>query len=179
MRKLSLCILLGLLVLGIIGCSSNRRPESVTGVKEAIAEVELGSDGYTTEQRNIRERIKRDNSPGSIKHLYVFSTMSGQCVIYSTVKGKVTSSGKRLSPTKVAIHGSEAGFPFGIGGRSHYTDEVLQDDGTYGSSIDYLYWFDSKNIFHQHYVAGGAIVHVAEQPMPVKNIIVNIEEHNR
>jgi prepilin-type N-terminal cleavage/methylation domain-containing protein len=157
-------------------------PKSTSGVKKVRTKVQTGPDGQTSEQRNIVKKLKEDNKPGAIKHLYVFSAYSGQCILYSTVKGKVTSSGKRLSPNTVngALGGTNnnyniAGIPLNIGGRVVYTEEVLQDDGTYGSSIPYLYWWDVRGISHKHYVSGGQIVHISDQPMTVKNIIINIE----
>lgn len=165
------------------GCDTSGRsaPESRTGVKATTADINVGADGLTVEQRNIKARLEADNQPGSIKHLYVISSMSGQTILYSTVKGKVTSSSKRLSPYSVTAIGGQyvdddmEGVPVRIGGRSHHTTEVLQDDGTYGSSIPYVYWWDSRGVFHQHYIAGGQIVHVSDKPMRVKNIIINIE----
>jgi hypothetical protein len=53
---------------------------------------------------------------------------------------------------------------------------VLLDDGTYVSSVEYLYWFDAKGVYHQHYVTGGQIVHVSDQPLAVKSIVLNLSE---
>ena len=100
-------------------------------------------------------------------------------LIYSTVKGKVTSSGKRLTPTTVANHGGNGSQFWGekvhIGDNSRRTGEVLQDDGTYGSSIKYLFWWDSQGRYHQHYVSGGQILHISDQPLAVKSITINME----
>lgn len=163
-------------------CGGGPPAKSASGVGKATVKVQTGSDGLTIEQRNVTERLKEDNKPGSIKHLYVISAYSGQVIIYSTVRGKVTSSGKRLTPTSVASAGEvEDGFLTGLYGRSSYVDnqllttEVLQDDGTYGTSIDYIYWWDSKGIYHQHYVQGGQIVHVASEPLAVKSVVLNME----
>ncbi len=151
------------------GCSE---ATSRTGVSIAPAQrIQTGSDGLTVEQRNIKDRIKMDNTPGSIKHLYVISAYSGQVLIYSTVRGKVTSSGKRVSPTQ----SSGTGFSVPIGGSTMITNEVLQDDGTYGSSSEYLYWWDSKGTYHQHYVQGGQILHISDQPLAVKGVVLNME----
>ena len=54
------------------------------------------------------------------------------------------------------------------------TDEVVQDDGTYGSSIPYLYWWDTKGVYHQHYVSGGQIIHVSNEPVSVKGVVINM-----
>jgi hypothetical protein len=159
-------------------------PTSTTGVKKAEAEISTGSDGLTVEQRNIKKRLEMENQPGSIKHLYIISAMSGQVILYSTVDGKITSSGKRLSPYHVAAMDNQGcsyelrGIEIKINGEKYRTSEVLQDDGTYGSSISYLYWWDSQGRYHQHYVSGGQIVHVSDQPIAVKSIIINLEQQD-
>lgn len=172
-------------IIMITGCepTSSAPPVSDSGVAKARAEVATGSDGLTTEQRNIKRRVEEDNRPGSIKHLYIISAYSGQVIIYSTVKGKATSGGKRLTPK--TVHAGVArtgdmsvrysGFPVNIGGNTHMTGEVLQDDGTYGSSDSYLFWFDSRDVYHQHYISGGQIVHISSQPIKVKDVIINME----
>lgn len=151
-------------------------PVSTSGVTKAEAKVVVGSDGLTTEQRNIKRRLEQDNKPGAIQHLYVLSAYSGQVLIYSTVQGKVTSSGKRLTPSHLVSSGDSINLPNLDGTtRSYYTDEMIGDDGTYGSSEPYLYWYDSKGIYHQHYVSGGQIIHVSDQPVAVKSVTINME----
>lgn len=152
-------------------------PTSSSGVSKASVTVSTGADGMTMEQRNIRQRLLLDNKVGSIKHLYVLSAYSGQVLIYSTVQGKVTSSGKRLTPVSLTGSGEYGGsyVLVNIGGYMHRTAEVLQDDGTYGSSAEYIYWWDTRGIYHQHYVTGGQIVHVSDQPLAVKSIVLNME----
>lgn len=171
---------LGVLIYALIssvGCRSYETPVSSSGVHKATVHVQTGSDGLTTEQRAIVDRLKMDNTPGSIKHLYIISAYSGQVLIYSTVRGKVTSSGKRLTPSTVntTSQGSTTNIPVEIGGRHYETSEVLQDDGTYGSSVEYLFWFDQKGNYHQQYVTGGMILHVSDQPISVKSVTINME----
>lgn len=162
--------------LAVAGCD-DVNPVSASGVKEAAVKIAVGSDGLTAEQRNIVGRLKEDNKPGSIKHLYIISAYSGQVIIYSTVRGKVTSGGKRLTPTSIVVgsneNNSRPGFSTNFGGA--VTSEVIQDDGTYGTSGDYLYWWDTKGVYHQHYVSGGQILHISSQPLVVKEIIINME----
>lgn len=153
-------------------------PQSDSGIYKASVEVPTDANGYTIEQRNIRNRLLQDNAIGSIKHLYIISTYSGQVILYSTVDGKVTSSGKRLNPYMTAdTAGGDFHLP-NLDSRSTSwvaTNEVLQDDGTYGSSAESLFWWDSKGIYHQHYVSGGQIVHVSSEPINVKDVIINLE----
>lgn len=155
------------------GC--NTEVQSVSGTKmTTVGQVKTDQAGKTIEQANITKRIEMDNQPGSIKHLYVISAYSGQVLIYSTVKGKVTSSGKRLTPDR-ADGGGAGSFYFRVGNSGFYTNQVLAEDGTYGSSIEYLYWWDTKGIYHQHYIQGGQILHVSDQPLAVKSVVINME----
>ena len=160
----------------LTACTAPSPPTASTGVRKADATVSVQASGLTIEQENVQRRLEEDNKPGSIKHLYVISAYSGDVLLYSTVSGKVTSSGKRLTPYQVSSRGNYCdGFTINIGGSSVCTDEVLQDDGTYGSSEPYIYWWDSKAVYHQHYVQGGQIVHVSTQPMRVGKVIISTE----
>ena len=160
------------------GCGGGAPPVSASGVSKATVKVPTGSDGLTIEQRNIEDRLKKDNEPGAIKHLYVISSFSGDVLIYSTVRGKVTSGSKRLTPSAVTGYTSGGayygGFTIPIGDSTQKTNEVLSDDGAYGSSGDYLYWFDARGIYHQQY-ASSCIIHISDQPLPIKHIVLNME----
>lgn len=169
------------LFMGNTDCGNPKaQATSDSGVKKASATIQTQANGNTVEQNNIIERLKRDNDVGSVKHLYIISAYSGQVLIYSTVKGKVTSSGKRLTP-KTVIGGYEGangwygGQRVNINGQRFRTHEVIQDDGTYGNSVHYLYWFDQAGVYHQHYVSGGQIVHISDQPIQVKSVVINME----
>ena len=150
------------------GCNKEEKPTSDSGVTKVSAQVETGQDGMTTEQRNVRRRVEEDNKPGATKHLYVISAFSGDVILYSTVKGKVTSSGKRLTARLRAGVGFQSG--------QWYNPERIQDDGTYGSSDPYVYWWDARDNYHQHYVTGGQVIHVSSVPMAFPKIILNLEE---
>lgn len=163
------------------GCFEPTEQRSASGVTAVTQEVQTGSDGLTVEQRNIKDRLIQDNKPGAIQHLYVISAYSGQVLLYSTVRGKVTSSSKRLMPSEVS---NSLGFRVSALSRNtnteestgwFYTKEILGDDGTYGSSVEYVYWWDSVGVYHQHYVQGGQIVHIASAPINVKSVVLNLE----
>ncbi len=128
-------------------------PVSASGVTKASVKIQKGADNLTVEQRNVRDRLLKDNEPGAIKHLYLISAVSGDVLLYSTVRGKVTSSNKRLVPC------------------------VTADDGTYGSSGEYIFWWDSKGIYHQQFLnTSGVIIHVSDQPLAVKKVVINLEQ---
>jgi len=179
MKKLTI-LTVTISALMLSGCFEEHTPVSTSGVSKATAKVKVGSDGLSAEQRNIKDRLESDNTPGSIKHLYIISPYSGQVLIYSTVREKVTSSGKRLSPIRADTSGLGSFRVPDIKGNLNtsnkvYTNEIIQDDGTYGSSNPYIYWYDVRGVYHQHFFTGGQIIHVADQPMPVKNITINME----
>lgn len=154
----------------------NPNVKSDSGITKKTATVQTDPSGWTVEQRNIAERLKVDNTPGSVKHLYIISPYSGDTILYSTVKGKVTSGGKRLSPTTVEVgdsHQAKRYHGYEFNGKE--TGEVIQDDGSYGSSTEYIFWWDVQGRYHQHFFTGGQIIHVTDQPMPVSKVIINVE----
>ena len=164
-----------LLAIFLVGCDelTTAAPTAASGIQQTSVTIKTGSDGLSVEQRNVKDRLLMDNKIGSIKHLYIISAYSGQCLIYSTVKGKVTSSGKRLTPS--TLNGGGEWYSSYQTTSVGKTPEVLGDDGTYGSSMEYVYWWDTKGIYHQHYIQGGQIVHVSDQPMPIKSVTINME----
>jgi len=177
--KRSIITIVGIAIisLSLSACNEEQAPKSASGVTKATVTVPVDPQtGMTIEQQNIAGRLQMDNKPGSVKHLYVISPESGQVLIYSTVKGKVTSSGKRLSPK--TVNGSQYGFQVQIGGQNYYTSEVLEDDGTYGSSVEYIYWWDTQGRYHQHFFTGGQILHISDYPIAVKSVILNLEVTN-
>lgn len=150
------------------GCDDSTQPDTTGKVHQAAVDVTTDADGLTVEQKNISRRILADNDPGAIKHLYLISPYTGDVLLYSAVKGKVTSGGKRLKPKTAAAY-----YDTGSGNTSTYTQEVMNDDGTFGSSSDYIYWFDVYGTYHQE-ILGAAIVHISSKPLRVKKAIINI-----
>lgn len=184
--SLILAVCFYLTLAGCGGCNNGRSgvpvPVSAGGVK-AVSDIKVPVDlnGLTIDQKNVKKRLEEVNKPGEIKHLYVISPYSGDILIYSTVKGNVTSSGKRLTPysVKAFSYGEHSVYgdlvPVTIGGKQYYTDEVLQDVGTYGQSGEYLYWWDQSDIYHQHYVTGGQVLHISNSPIAAGKVILNLE----
>lgn len=164
----------------IASCQSTEQQMSDSGVHKASIKLEVNpTTGMTAEQDNITQRLLRDNKPGSIKHLYVISSFSGECIMYSTVKGKVTSGGKRLSPGTVdAASGRNVTGTWGnyvqLNDKTYLTNEVLDDGGAYGDSMPYLYWFDTKGQYQQIYPSGGMMIFISEVPLNVKSVSINL-----
>jgi hypothetical protein len=142
------------------------KPVSDSGVAKASARVRVGSDGLTIEQRNVKRRVEEDNKPGTIKYLYIISSMTGDVILQSIVDGKITSGGKRLTA------GTQA--PYGTWRETHngwYSPEAIQDDGTYGSSSEYLYWWDTAGNYYQYFITGGVVPIISSRPLRFGKLI--------
>lgn len=159
-----------------------QQQKSDSGVQKASTTIKTDDKGQTIEQSNIIKRLERDNQPGSIKHLYIISSYTGDVMEYSTVRGKVTSGSKRLSPKTVNSAGGASitgayTMTVNIGGTPYLTDEVLDDGGTYGDSGNYMFWFDAQGNYHQYYPSGGTYIHISDKPLKIKksNFSITLE----
>ncbi len=170
-------------VFNVSAQDTNNDVKSTSGVHQAAVQVRTGSDGLTTEQRNIARRLTVESTPGMVMYLYIISPRTGKVLMYSGVDGKVTSSGKRLAPRTVAAidnkslssSGEHSGIATVVGGYTRHTSEVLQDDGTYGDSVPYIYWWDTNGVYHQHFFTDGQVIHVSTAPIEVSSITLNLE----
>lgn len=176
-------ILAGALSFGVAAASSDVVSES--GVRRHSVTIQPNpATGRTTEQENIAERYTQDNKAGALKHFYVIAPKSGRVVLYSTVQGKVTSGGKRLTP-RTTIDKYDCGKDCThyegqriiLDGLEYITTDLMQDDGTYGSSAPYFYWFDANGRYHQHFFTEGQIILISEQPLAGRQVIFNADVH--
>lgn len=169
MKKL---FIIFLSILSLCSCNLDKTEQkSDSGIKKATVKVQTDENGESAEQRNISQRLVRDNKIGSIKHLYIVSTYTGDVLEYYTVKGKVTSGNKRLSP-KTVVGYNESSYSYNnyvnIAGKDYITDEVLDDGGAFGESSNYLFWFDAQDNYHQYYPSGGTYLHISDKPLRIK-----------
>jgi len=182
MKRTQVLLVALLALLGTVAAGVGYAQQSASGVQKQTQQVHVDpTTGLTTEQGNVSSRLLEDNKPGAVKHIYIIAPKSGLVLLYSTVRGKVTSGGKRLTPinTIEKYKSGDSTFYEGqrviIGGREHLTTEITQDDGTYGSSSPYLYWFDSQGRYHQHFFTDGQVIHISAQPLAVRGIVINAE----
>jgi len=148
------------LLLVVSGCM--QPVQSVSGIKmKTVGSLNTDKDGNTSEQNNIYNKIHVESDPNKVWYLYVISPFDKQIIMVSTIKGKVTSSGKRLTPKKLIGQG----MSFPVGDTTYYTDEMPSEDGTYGSSSEYIYWTDTKGRNRRHYLLDGQIIHVVDEKM--------------
>ena len=156
-------------------CSDSQTVAS--GARAATSEkVRTNSAGDTAEQANIKKRIIEENQPGAIKYFYAISAYNNS-YIYATVSGKVTSSGKRLLPSQATPGATNQGGAFSVnsGGSSFNTDEVMNEDGTYGTSIDYIYFWDPQGNYYQFYPSGGWQIVVSDHPITLPEGVASVQ----
>ena len=119
--------------LAITACSE-RQPtakdrQAQTGTRLA-EDVIKRSGGKNAEQENIAKRLSLTMNPGQIGFVALFN-QAGAPIAYYGVKGKITSSGKRLTPSDEP-HCSSNGC---------YNRLAPSDEGSYGSSDPYVYFW--------------------------------------
>lgn len=135
-KAVVMVLLVGVLVF-TAGCVNTT---SSAGVQQKAPEKIAGS----IEQDNINKRLQIVNSPTSTMWFYGLSE-TGTVIFRSVVNGKVTSSTKRLEPilaepTTCASKGANGW---------DCSNEMLQADGTFGTSDEYVFWFDMQGNYYQ------------------------------
>ena len=148
-----------LLLLSLFGCELE-----VKKPKPPTPKVSKNIDGSSLEQDNIRAYREIFSDPRAMKHLYVFNDQ-GDCIFYDTVRGKVTSGGKRLRPKTVTIGDRyRDALPVSIEGKNYRTTEVPAFDGTYGSSESYIYWRNAAGQFRKLSIGAGMATLITTAP---------------
>jgi len=159
--------LLALLPL-FVGC--NKEVQSTSGVKmHTVGKIETDKEGRSAEQMSIDNKVKVDAKSKTVWHIYIISPFDRKIVMKSTAVGKVTSSGKRLTPSRLTDEGPS--MKFAIDGKNYYTDEIPSEDGTFGPSAQYIYWVDEKGRNHRHFMLDGQIIHVVDTEMTAGELL--------
>lgn len=176
--KILLATLTAMVVL-ISGCQAgfwDSTPEQVVSKSGlAMQSVILGpvKDGMSLEQWNIKQRYIHDNKPDAIKYVYLVGP-NGGVTQHFVISGKVTSSGKRLTPRSVAAYGgggySTSGIMVSLGTKKYETNEVIEDDGTFGDSIPYVYMWTTKGNFVQVIPMGAFLMYISDMQLTTSEL---------
>lgn len=114
--------------------SSNKEAQSEKAAA-AAASIDFSANA---EIDNIKRRLTLTSNPGAIGFV-VLLNQAGQPILYTSVKGKITSSGKRLTAPIKFWSTFEAGA----------LGDAPSDEGTWGSSDPYIYFWDTNGVYHQ------------------------------
>lgn len=130
MKKLTTAILL-LCALVLSGCEEEK---TANGMQAAKAKAAANSITFAenAEIDNIKARLTLTANPGLLGFIVLLNE-TGQPVMYSGVKGKVTSGGKRL--TEPDRFGSWSA------GENNVVRQAPSDEGTYGNSGEYVFFW--------------------------------------
>ena len=161
MKILSLILLL----FTLIACNKPRpKSKKELQAEKAKAMAESIKFSGNAEIENIKKRLELTSDPLLIGYI-VLMNEAGQPILYTTIKGKVTSGGKSLTSKKRV-------------NSDYYKDLVVDspsDEGTYGSSGQYIFFTDMNGVYHQW---SGAYLY-SDKPLRlnVKPLVINIVEN--
>lgn len=138
-------VFLSVLVLLSLGCeaapSTAPTSKQVQEEKSQQAAANIRFDN-NAEIDNIKRRLELTSEPGLLGYIVLLND-AGQPIQYSTVKGKITSSAKRLTKPYDFVK---------INGEQYRHDEQVpsgSDEGTYGSSDPYIYFWTTSGQYIQ------------------------------
>ena len=120
----------------IIGGCEYTTTTSVQEQQAKVASQAANSLSFSdnTEIDNIKRRLELTSKPGVMGYVLLMNE-AGQPIYYTSVKGKITSGGKRLTPP-------------GTDGEMTRR-EVPSDEGTYGHSGEYIYFWTADDQYFQ------------------------------
>ena len=131
-RKIILVVMLSAMLLSLVGCEETTRSkmdnQAEKKAEQAVRMIEQSptpSLDRSLERENIVKRLKITNDPNTLQWIYPMS--AGRVIGRFPVLGKITSGSKKLTPD-TDVYNSNRPMP----------DEM----GAYGSSGDYVFWFD-------------------------------------
>ena len=151
---LSLCVLIGLTA--CIDEDSNKRQQ------HKAAEAAANSLNFTdnAEIDNIKRRLELTSKPGLMGYVVLLND-AGQPVFYGTIKGKVTSGSKRLTRPR---------WVDSFGSLNQAITDAPSDEGTYGSSAPYIFFWTTAGAYMQWsgaYLYSDKPIRLSVQPIAV------------
>lgn len=137
--------LIGLLVIVfiVVGCNEkqSKKPKKITQSQKASEAANSITFTENAEIDNIKARLELTSNPG-LTGFVLLMNEAGQPIMYTGVKGKITSGSKRLTqPFKVRNYG-----------RNNYAYLNVpspSDEGTWGSSSPYVYFWTTNGQYIQ------------------------------
>ena len=180
-KIIGICGLLfaGLLLCGCVTGSPSSASSSGIAQSAPTKIATSTASGLSTEQDNLQTRLKIVNNPSTTMWIYGLG-YTGNVIFESTVKGKVTSSLKRLDPIQgngngqVTDSGSNYRYCSSVSSNGICSDEIIQADGTFGSSDSYVFWFDYEGNYFQW--DGNYIL--SSKPLLLPTPTINFQQKN-
>lgn len=112
------------------GCVEDHPSAKNVQAKKAAEAANSINFPENSEIDNIKRRLELTSNPGAIGFVLLMN-QAGQPIMYTSVKGKITSGSKRLTPSdREYANGNGSGIR-----------AAASDEGTYGSSDPYIYFW--------------------------------------
>lgn len=165
-----LCLGLACVFLTLGARAGNSSVDSLEKQAEAAAQAAAAGTVEPNEINNIKRRRLLNGKPG-VQQYVVFLSKSGQPIDYFVVKGKCTSSTKRLTPEERLVHG-DRGKAFG-----DFVMKAPGEDGTFGSSSPYIYCFTVDGKYKQW----SGRYYASDYPieLTIKPLIIDVSGRNQ
>lgn len=172
LKKIIAALMAGAMVLSTTACvlDAPTKLKKVTQSQKAKEAAETIKFTENAEIENIKRRLELTSDPGLLGFIVLFET--GQTIAYYAVKGKVTSSGKRLTAPvqRWAIdRGKWSGSQLG---------PAPSDEGTWGSSNPYIYFWTINGEYKQW--GGSGTYLYSDKPFRLNKepVVVTVEYTN-
>ena len=139
MKKLLILLIIPVF---LMGCEPEAKTTKQTQSQKAQAAAESISFTENAEIENIKSRLKLTSDPGLTGFILLMNE-AGQPIMYTGVKGKITSGGKRLTQGQKLVRGDRG---------ANYGDFIMKtpsDEGTWGSSNPYIYFWTATGQYIQ------------------------------
>lgn len=138
--------------------------ETVTGqISRLTSAVPIPKLNDSLERANISKRLTTFSDPNKLSYIYLVSF--GKVMAFYTVKGKITSGSKRLTPSDQLVDNSYT--------NDQYVVQAPELDGTYGNSADYIYFWTTDGVYVQwngEYMMADQPLQLTTQPELVRSV---------
>jgi len=165
--KLSIVAALGMtLMAGSCDIQPNASTKQSESQKAAAAANSINFAAGNAEIDNIKRRLQLTSDPALMGFIVLFNDM-GRPILYTTVKGKVTSGSKRLTAPFQETALTRGGVA--DASSSNFTD-APSDEGTWGSSNPYIFFWTTSGQYIQwsgNYLYSDKPIRITDSPAVV------------
>ncbi len=147
----------------LVACNEQTPKTKITQAQKAAEAANSITFTANAEIENIKKRLELTSDPGLIGFVVLINRV-GSPVLYTPTKGKVTSGGKRLTPSQ-QLKSCDKGEA-----RGDCVMKAPSDEGTHGSSNPYNYFFSTSGQYYQtnmEYLFSDQPFRLTEQPLVV------------
>lgn len=149
MVRLSKILIVAAAFLALGACNVETAPATPSVKNEQARKAQEAANAISftdnAEIENIKARVELTSKPGALGFITLLNA-AGQPILYEGVRGKVTSGSKRLTKPTVVKSSSIGG---NNGGYAYVLDQTPSDEGTWGSSSDYIFYWNTKGEYRQ------------------------------